>query len=54
VPVFLLAGFVESFLTRYTSAPYVLRGGFILLSLAFVISYYIYLPIKLSHGISKS
>ena len=54
VPVFLFAGFVESFLTRYTSVPYVLRGGFILLSLTFVIYYYIYLPKRLSHGISQS
>jgi len=54
VPIFIIAGFVESFLTRYTSAPYVLRGGFILLSLAFVSYYYIYLPKKLSYGISKS
>jgi len=50
VPVFVIAGFVESFLTRYTSAPYVLRGGFILLSLAFVVYYYIYLPQKLSYA----
>jgi uncharacterized membrane protein SpoIIM required for sporulation len=54
VPIFIVAGFIESFLTRYTSAPYVLRGGFILLSLAFVIYYYIYLPKRLSYGISKS
>ena len=54
VPVLVFAGFVESFLTRYTSAPYLLRGSFILLSLAFVIFYYIYLPKRLSHGISKS
>ena len=54
VPVFVFAGFVESFLTRYTSAPYVLRGGFILLSLAFVIYYYIYLPKRLSHELSES
>ena len=47
VPVFVFAGFVESFLTRYTSASYVLRGGFILLSLVFVIYYYIYLPKRL-------
>jgi uncharacterized membrane protein SpoIIM required for sporulation len=54
VPVFILAGFVESFLTRHTEAPNWLRGGFILLSLTFVIYYYIVLPIKLHHGISKS
>ena len=54
VPIFIIAGFIESFLTRYTSAPNILRGGFILLSLAFVIYYYIYLPKRLSYGISKS
>jgi uncharacterized membrane protein SpoIIM required for sporulation len=53
-PVFILAGFVESFLTRHTEAPNWLRGGFILLSLAFVIYYYIVLPFKLRHGISES
>ncbi|MDR2231645.1 MAG: stage II sporulation protein M [Tannerella sp.] len=54
VPIFFIAGFVESFLTRYTSASYVLRGGFILLSLAFVLYYYIFLPRKLSHAIPES
>jgi len=54
IPVFVIAGFIESFLTRYTSAPYIIRGSFILLSLAFVLYYYIYLPHKLSHGISES
>jgi uncharacterized membrane protein SpoIIM required for sporulation len=54
IPVFVIAGFVESFLTRYTSAPYAIRGSFILLSLAFVIYYYIFLPQQLSHAISKS
>jgi uncharacterized membrane protein SpoIIM required for sporulation len=53
VPVFVVAGFVESFLTRYTSVPYFLSGGFILLSLTFVLYYYIYLPKRLSYGISK-
>ena len=53
VPILVIAGFIESFLTRYTSASNILRGGFILLSLVFVIYYYIYLPKRLSHGISK-
>ena len=53
VPVLLFAGFVESFLTRYTSIPNVVRGGFILLSLVFVLYYAIYLPKRLSYGIPK-
>jgi uncharacterized membrane protein SpoIIM required for sporulation len=53
VPIFIIAGFVESFLTRHTEAPNGLRGGFILFSFAFVLFYYIVLPIKLRHGISE-
>jgi uncharacterized membrane protein SpoIIM required for sporulation len=53
-PVFVFAAFVESFLTRHTETPDVIRGGFILLSLAFVLYYYIYLPEQLSHGPSKT
>ena len=53
VPVLVIAGFIESFLTRYTSVPYIVRGAFIMFSLAFVIYYYIYLPKRLSYGISK-
>ncbi|MDR1330487.1 MAG: stage II sporulation protein M [Tannerella sp.] len=54
VPILIVAGFIESFLTRHTDAPNGLRGGFILLSLAFVIFYYIVLPFRLRHGISES
>jgi hypothetical protein len=54
-PVFLLAAFIESFLTRHTDAPVALRGGGILLSLIFVTYYYIYLPYHLSkNGNSKT
>ena len=53
VPIFVFAGFIESFLTRYTSVPYIVRGVFILLSLAFVIFYYIYLPRRIIYGIFK-
>jgi uncharacterized membrane protein SpoIIM required for sporulation len=51
-PVFILAGFIESFLTRHTWAPNSLRGGFILLTLAFVVYYFIYLPKRLNHELS--
>ncbi len=50
VPVFVVAGFIESFLTRHTDAPDALRLGLILLSLAFILYYYIYLPKKRIHG----
>lgn len=50
VPVFVMAGFIESFITRHTDLPDVLRIGIILLSLIFIIFYYIYLPNKRRYG----
>lgn len=49
-PVFVVAGFIESFLTRHTEAPVAFRLGLILLSLAFIVYYYIYLPKKKNYG----
>ena len=54
VPVFIMAGFIEGFLTRHTEFPTVLRLGIILLSLAFIIFYYIYLPNRKSYGVTES
>ncbi len=53
VPVFVVAGFIEGFLTRYTHLPDAVRLGIILLSLAFIVFYYIYLPNKVSHGTAQ-
>lgn len=54
VPIFIFAGFIEGFLTRHTEYPGLLRLGIILLSLTFVLFYYIYLPNKRYHGLSKT
>lgn len=54
VPIFIMAGFIEGFLTRHTEYPDVLRLGVILLSLAFIVFYYIYLPNKKAHGPIKT
>jgi len=43
-PIFILAGFVEGFFTRYTDAPDLLRGAFIGSSFLFVVSYFVYFP----------
>ncbi len=51
VPIFVAAGFIEGFFTRHTEYPDALRLSIILLSLAFVAYYYIYLPIKRHHGL---
>ena len=54
IPIFIMAGFIESFITRHTELPDILRLGLILISLAFIIFYYIYLPNKKRHGITKA
>lgn len=54
VPLFLIAGFVEGFITGDEKVPELLRIFFILLSLSFVIYYYIYLPNKKRNGLSKT
>lgn len=54
VPVFIMAGFIEGFLTRHTHVPDALRLGIILASLAFIIYYYLYLPNKRYHGTTEA
>ncbi|MCR5076796.1 MAG: stage II sporulation protein M [Prevotella sp.] len=49
VPLFILAGFIESFITRHTEINDYLRLAVILGSLAFVVFYFIYLPYKRNH-----
>jgi integral membrane protein len=44
VPVFVMAGFIEGFITRHTEWSDGLRLGVIVLSLAFVVYYYVLLP----------
>jgi uncharacterized membrane protein SpoIIM required for sporulation len=46
VPIFILAAFIEGFFTRHTEWPNAVRLSIILVSLVFVIFYYIYLPNK--------
>lgn len=57
VPVFICAGFLESFITRYTGMPLWLSLTIILGSLAFLAWYFIILPIilnkQINAGISK-
>lgn len=54
VPIFILAGFIEGFVTRHTGLPDFVRLSIIVLSLAFILYYYIYLPNKKTHGITES
>ncbi len=49
-PLIVIAGFLESFVTRYTEAPNILRASIIVGSLAFIVWYFIIYPRRLFHG----
>ena len=54
IPIFIFAAFVESFLTRYTEVPGLIRFAFILISLCFVVGYFIVYPkLKSRRGFSE-
>ena len=48
VPVFIIAGFLESFVTRYTEMPLFLSLFIIIGSFTFIIGYYIVWPIQIN------
>ncbi len=45
IPVFVIAGFLESFVTRYTQAPYFVRFAIILASMISIVYYFYYFPL---------
>jgi uncharacterized membrane protein SpoIIM required for sporulation len=52
VPIFIMAGFLESFITRLTLPP-VVSGGIIMVSAAFIVWYFILYPISLNRTIQS-
>lgn len=50
VPLFCMAGFIESFLTRHTEFSDAVKLSIILLSAAFIVYYYIVLPYLRNHN----
>jgi len=48
LPIFIVAAFLEGFVTRHTEAPDLLRLGIILASLGFIIWYFFIYPTKLA------
>jgi len=49
VPFFIFAGFLEGFVTRHTFMPVWISSSIILISLAFVFTYFIWIPYHLSN-----
>jgi uncharacterized membrane protein SpoIIM required for sporulation len=54
MPVFILAGFIEGFFTRFTNMPIAISLFVITGSAAFIIYYYILYPIKVANAHKKS
>jgi uncharacterized membrane protein SpoIIM required for sporulation len=54
VPIFILAGFLEGFVTRHTEMPMALSLSIIFLSLFFIIWYFIIYPIRLNKKLHKT
>ena len=52
VPIFLTAAFLESFVTRYTNMPVFLSASIVILSMAFIIWYFIIYPLQLNRRIN--
>jgi len=48
IPIFIIAGFIESFLTRYTFMHWSIKLTVILLSAGFILYYFVIYPIKLN------
>ena len=53
IPVFVVAAFFESFVTRHTDMPVWLSLSILLLSGAFIAWYYILYPIKISKRVKQ-
>jgi len=55
VPLIIMAGFIESFITRYSDASYLVRAIFIIVSFAFMIGYFVIYPwLKAKRGFTSS
>ncbi|MGE3801377.1 MAG: stage II sporulation protein M [Candidatus Kapaibacterium sp.] len=54
VPFFIVAGFLESFVTRYTNMPLVVNLGIIGLSLALIIGYFVVWPWVVAKRVGES
>jgi uncharacterized membrane protein SpoIIM required for sporulation len=52
VPMLIFAGFAEGYLTRFTNAPDILRIGFIVVCLIFILIYFVWFPSVSSQWVS--
>jgi uncharacterized membrane protein SpoIIM required for sporulation len=53
IPIFIMAGFLESFVTRLTEMPSLIKAAIIFFSATFIIYYFIIYPIKLNSNAKR-
>lgn len=54
IPVFIIAAFLESFVTRHTKMPLLISYSILILSLTFIIWYFIVYPVYLNKRVDKT
>ena len=57
IPIFIIAGFIEGFITRHTEVPDIIRLFFILACLVFILGYFVWYPrhkAKIGFNVLKS
>lgn len=54
IPIFIMAGFLESFVTRYTDLPIFIKALIILISAFFIIYYFVIYPNIVARGSTKN
>lgn len=53
VPIFIMAGFLEGFVTRHTEWPIYIRASIIIISMLFIMAYFIFYPLYLRKNHAK-
>jgi uncharacterized membrane protein SpoIIM required for sporulation len=54
VPVFIMAAFLEGFITRYSTMPRLISASILVASMAFIIWYFVIYPIKVSKKLAAT
>lgn len=54
IPVFIMAAFLEGFITRYSTMPRLVSASILLASISFIIWYFVIYPIKVSKQLAAS
>ncbi|MEX6687422.1 stage II sporulation protein M [Danxiaibacter flavus] len=54
VPVFMIAAFVEGFVTRYYRMPAALSISILILSLVFIVGYFVIYPVRLQKSLTRA